>query len=198
MYDSGITIAALESQINGEADISTSISSSVYIRWVNIVQQLLYADLIEDFRYAIVTTSGDITLADIVVGDDEAAVSYDDIIKIYTSGGAELEKVSAITAASIPDKDYYYFDGEKAKLHCIDAYESVTVIYKARPALATSTDDEIYIPYEWTEMLAAKVRGEIYKLANEDNLAAKWLNDYNTQLESFKVWIAKRNARYGE
>jgi hypothetical protein len=46
-------------------------------------------------------------------------------------------------------------------------------------------------------MVAAKMRGEAYKIANEDGLAAKWLADYNAQLESFKVWAADRNHRYG-
>jgi hypothetical protein len=51
---------------------------------------------------------------------------------------------------------------------------------------------------EWLDLLAARMRGEAYKVANEDGLAGKWMNDYNMQLESFKIWAAKRNERYGE
>ena len=53
------------------------------------------------------------------------------------------------------------------------------------------------VPMEWLDLVGAKMRGEAYKIANEDGLSAKWLNDYNTQLEYLKIWAAKRNERYG-
>jgi hypothetical protein len=37
----------------------------------------------------------------------------------------------------------------------------------------------------------------MYKIANEDGLSAKWLSEYNVQLENFKVWAAERMTRYG-
>jgi hypothetical protein len=46
-------------------------------------------------------------------------------------------------------------------------------------------------------MLAARLRAEAYKIANEDGQAGKWMQDYNAQLETFGVWAARRNERYG-
>ena len=53
------------------------------------------------------------------------------------------------------------------------------------------------LPVEFIDLVKAKLRGEAYKLANEDNHAAKWLNDYNTLLETFKAWIADKSANFG-
>ena len=46
-------------------------------------------------------------------------------------------------------------------------------------------------------MLLSRLRGEIYKVSNEDALAAKWLADYNAELETFKVWAAQHGEVYG-
>ena len=197
MYDSGITIASLISQINSEADIATDIPDTTYLRLINAFQQLVYSEFIEDYRSATITSSGNITLSGITVGAGEAAVKYDDIIKVY-AGDNELTKSGVITSISIPDKDIYYSSGTNVIIVSTSVYDTVKVVYRARPAISAAVTDNVYVPYEWLELLAAKVRGEIYKIANEDNLAAKWLADYNTQLESFKAWAAKKNIRYGE
>ena len=77
--------------------------------------------------------------------------------------------------------------------------EKITVIYRVRPALKYA-DEESYInlPVEFVDMLAARLRAEAYKLANDDAQGAKWMMDYNTQLETLKVWASMRNVRYGE
>lgn len=197
MYNSGIEISSFINQIESEADIITSISDDFYIKWINIVQQTLYRELIELFGSVTVATDSDLELEDITVNEDEAPVEYDDILKIYI-GSDELVKSSVITAMTIPDKDIFYLDGNVVKIQYSMPYNEVTVIYRVRPKLVEETTEYISLPYEWIEMLAAKIRGELYKIANDDNMAAKWLADYNTQLESFKLWIAKRNIRYGE
>jgi len=197
MYDSGKTIASLIAEINSEADIAIDMPDTTYLRIINAFQQLIYSEFIEDYRSATITSSGNIALSGITVGTGEAAVKYDDIIKVY-AGDNELTKSGVITSISIPDKDIYYGSGTSVIIVSMSAYETVKVVYRARPAISAAVTDNVYVPYEWLELLAAKVRGEIYKIANEDNLAAKWLADYNTQLESFKAWAAKKNIRYGE
>jgi len=199
MYNSNVTISSLIEQIESEADVITRIEDEFYLKWVNIVQQTLYKELIEQYSHSEVETNGDLYLDDIEVTSEQAPVEYDDIVKIYIDG-EELTKASVITAFTIPDKDIYYYDSANSvvRIRCKTPYDKTNVVYRVRPKIAEETSEYIYLPYEWLEMLAAKIRGELYKIANDDVMAAKWLADYNTQLESFKVWIMKRNSRYGE
>lgn len=197
MYNSGVTILAFISRLNSETDIASPISNDVYTKWINVVQQILYGELIEQYKAYEITTVDDIELSDIIKPQNEAEVIYDDVYKVYVNG-EELTRADVTTALSIPDKEIYYYNGSVVKIHCNYAYENATVVYRVRPNISTETSEYIYLPYEWIEMLAAKIRGEAYKLANDDNMSAKWLADYNMQLESFKIWIAKRNKKYGE
>ena len=57
--------------------------------------------------------------------------------------------------------------------------------------------DNVMVPLEFIDLVKAKLRGEAYKLANEDVLSAKWLNDYNILLENFKMWISEKNSNFG-
>ena len=98
----------------------------------------------------------------------------------------------------------WYSDGKKLIIGkpYPDADE-IRIIYNARPALKRADNDafgneEIYIPPEFLPMLAARLRGEAYKLANEDALAAKWLSDYNAQLDDFKAFSAAHAPSFGE
>lgn len=199
MYNSNVAISSLIEQIESEADVITQIEDEFYLKWVNIVQQTLYKELIEQYSHSEVETNGDLYLDDIEVTLEQAPVEYDDIFKIYIDG-EELTKASVTTAFTIPDKDIYYYDSANSvvRIRCKMSYDKINVVYRVRPKIAEETSEYIYLPYEWLEMLAAKIRGELYKIANDDVMAAKWLADYNTQLESFKVWIMKRNSRYGE
>ena len=111
----------------------------------------------------------------------------------------EIERSGVIGATEFPEKDLYYtdYDGNLV-LNLADYADEITVIYRLRPILkAEGSSDIVAVPPEFLDLVAAKMRGEAYKIANEDGLAAKWLADYNAQLESFKVWAAGRNQRYG-
>lgn len=57
--------------------------------------------------------------------------------------------------------------------------------------------DAVPLPYEFVELVRCKLRGEAYKLINDDALAAKWIGEYNTLLENFKVYIASHGSMYG-
>jgi hypothetical protein len=57
--------------------------------------------------------------------------------------------------------------------------------------------ENIALPPEFIDLISSRVRGEIYKIVNEDGLSAKWLSDYNSQLENFKIWAMSRNLRFG-
>ena len=53
------------------------------------------------------------------------------------------------------------------------------------------------VPVEFIDLVKAKLRGEAYKLVNEGEIAAMWLNDYNILLETFKAWISEKAPNFG-
>ena len=198
MYDSGITVADFITEIKGETDISSVISDTKYERWLRAAVKVLYNEVILEQKIADITngTYGIIDLSEITPGPEEAEVTYDDILRIYADG-YELQKSSNIGAYEFQDKNLFYKISEASVgYHTIigDNPEKVTVIYTVRPS---DNCTNVMIPLEWIDMVGCKMRGEAYKLANDDVLSAKWINDYNTRLENFKLWCASRRNGFG-
>ena len=207
LYDSAVTTADFINGIKDEIDIASAVPDSAFVRWLNTVEQTVYTELIREMRSVHLTVDyvdGDtpsFSLSDIVPSDGEDPVIFDDILKVYVDG-IELDRVSLISGTTFDNLGMYYVDGGRVMVKTLVPASEVTVIHVVRPAKKAVENGElpretVKLPAEWLEIAASRLRGEAYKLANDDNLAAKWLNDYNTQLESLKVWAAKRNERYG-
>lgn len=199
MYDSGVTMSQLIASVSGEADISVAIPTDLYVRTINAVEQFLYTEILKEYRVWWFNVQEDsYELSNIGVPAGCAPVLYDDVIRVWADGD-ELEKSSAGGARDFPDKDLYYTDYDGNLVVQSKPFEKLTVLYRLRPALKTSTTNtaKIAVPPEFIELVASRMRGEAYKVANEDGLSAKWLAEYNAQVENFKVWAASRNARYG-
>lgn len=200
MYDSGMTAAELISAVKNEADISVGILDSVWIREINTVEQFVYTEILKEYA-SVKLSAGEtetIVFSEISVPNGAAELNYDDIVKVFADD-IELERSGIIGATEFPEKDLYYTDyNGNLVLNLADYADEITVVYRLRPKLKTvGSNDIVALPPEFLDMVAAKMRGEAYKIANEDGMAAKWLADYNAQLESFKVWAATRNQRYG-
>ena len=204
MYDSGIAARTLISNVSSEADITIPIDSESWYRWINAVEQFVYTEILNEYtsvtlNYAELTNDTINLNNDITTANGCAAPNFDDIIKIYADE-TELDRTSVISGLIFVDKPLYYTDySGNIKMNLTGYPENIVIIYRLRPELKSSvTDRNINVPIEFIDMLAARMRGEAYKIANEDNLSAKWLSDYNIQLESFKLWATRRNERYGE
>lgn len=191
MYDSGITANAFIGTVEEEADISYPIPKASWLRWITTVEQFVYSEVLDEHCYVVVPYSAEISLSSIGSG-----VTFDDIVAVYADG-AELDRAGVVSALVIPDRPMYWTDNNGTLRLCYDGADEVTVVYRLRPAVKSTGNEHVMLPVEWLDMVAARMRGEAYKIANEDGIAGKWLNDYNTQLESFKVWAQKRKERYG-
>lgn len=208
MYDSEVTAADLIAEIKGEIDIASIVPDSAFVRWLNTVEQTVYTELIREMRLvhiAVDYRNGEDTpsfyLSDITPGDGEGEVIFDDIVKSYVDG-IELDRVSLISGTVFDNLGMYYQNGDRIMVKTLVPASEVSVIYVVRPVKKAVENGElpgetVKLPAEWLEIAASRLRGEAYKLANDDNLAAKWLNDYNLYLEQFKVWL-KKNKVYGE
>lgn len=214
MFYSGITVRELINSIKDEADIAPVVNDDNYIHWINALEQMLYSEIIKEQNESVIVAElGTIKISDIEQnGTDEAPIRFEDIHAMYAhsddtidSKNVQLKKSTPATGDYLPN---CYFKLENNICFSQGFYDkelypngrAVRIIYFSRPKLKTKNTmeiDEIMLPAEFVELMKAKIRGEAYKLANEDALAAKWLNDYNVLLENFKIWISSKSPSFG-
>lgn len=205
MYRSGVKVSNFIESLKGEADISIEIPESAWYRWLNAVEQFAYTEILRDYVSAeldLETYPVDVIDLDwLPVPAEASAVCFDDIVKVYGENGTEIPKGGASSAYEFPEKNLFYGNAlGQLVLSTLEEQAKIGVVYRLRPVLKSELNGSLYdvaLPPEYLDMVAAKVRGEAYKIANEDQLAAKWLQDYNQQVENFKVWASSRNERYG-
>lgn len=201
MYHSGVTVGELIVEMQEEVDIAEVVPASAYYRWISSLEALLYSDvLLFDRQASLAAVDGFLDLSLLTVGEGERAVLFDDVRKVYLDG-EELTRSGRVGAYQFDEeKSIYYPDenGIRVSVYGEGGDETYDVIWRVIPAPKTGDGDEVMLPVEWLDMVMARLRGEAYKVANDDEQAAKWLGDYNTQLTSFREWAAVRGQRYGE
>ena len=207
MFYSGISAKSLIEELkNTEIDIALDIPDSTYVAWLNSLQQLLYTEVIKEQKKVILDTAiyqNPIRLS-ALEADGENTPRFEDIHAIYANFDKKIVqlKKSTLTSGTI-FYDTYYKENDHLGYKTREEPKSLTVIYIVKPALVTTTthgnvnDVNVMVPVEFIDLVKAKLRGEAYKLANEDNLAAKWLNDYNVLLDTFRAWIADKAPNFG-
>lgn len=199
MFDSGISAKDLVEELKTtEVDIALDIPDKTYGQWLDALQQLLYTDIIkEQKKITIASPASNPISLDGLEGAGENKIRFEDVYAVY-AGDVQLKRTNLTSGAIFPDT--YYKDnnclGYNTKL------TPITIVYLVKPALVTTShgnvsDTKIAVPVEFIDLVKAKLRGEAYKLVNEDNIAAKWLNDYNVLLETFKMWISARSPNFG-
>lgn len=199
MFDSGITASALIEQIKDEADIAIPIPDATYVLWLNALEQLLYTELIqEQGKIELDGVNGSVIGIDALnVPNGENAVRYEDIWCIYADS-TQLIKSTVTSGAIFPNT--YYKIGNDIGVNLIHQPEKVRITYFVKPTLKTTENIStlnVMMPVEFIDLAKAKLRGEAYKVANEGELAAMWINEYNVLLETFKVWLSGKRPEFG-
>ena len=197
MYKSSISLNDFAEEIQNELELSPFVSTSSIVRIVNSVEQLLYSEIINEIRKADVdVTDGRASLSGIEVSEGEDTVNAYDVIRVFDDR-RELAFATSDDAYVMNKKGAFgIFDGDSLSLYGVDA-DRITVFYKVRPVPKSVeydkiTPDVLNVPEKFTEMFASRLRGEFCKIAGDDGQAAKWLNDYNTYLEDFRIFASKR------
>lgn len=197
MFDSGITAKSLIDGIISEADIALSIQPPVYIDWLNATEQLLYTEVIKEQKSIELTYSTDeIAMSDLAV-QGENSKRFEDVYAVFADS---TQLIKSTLTSGVIFKDTYYKTDDKIGLNLSRTPEYIKIIYFVKPELKTISNYEIkkvMLPIEFIDLIKAKLRGEAYKYANEDNLAAKWLNDYNVLVETFKAWLSNKQPEFG-
>ena len=199
MFDSGIKASALIEQIENEADIAIPIAKESYVSWLNALEQLLYTELIqEQGKIELNGVNGSVIGIDTLnVPNGETAVRFEDIHAIYAD---QTQLIESTVASGVIFPDTYYKIGNDIGVNLKKEPEKVKIVYFVKPELKT-TDNistlNVMIPVEFIDLAKAKLRGEAYKVANEGELAAMWINDYNVLLETFKAWLSGKQPEFG-
>ena len=211
MFDSGVKVSKLIESLKNEVDIALDIPDETYLEWLNALQRLLYTEIIREQAVCEIP-SGEIT-PDIIVLSDLSGlfgdtVRFEDIYAVY-KGSVQLIKTTLTSGAVFSNCFYKTESGNMG--YKTDSVGNMRIIYCIKPEIIEMTtatveneaiavipsNVNVMLPYEFLDLVKAKLRGEAYKLANEDTLAAKWLNDYNILLETFKAWIDTKAPQFG-
>ena len=203
MFESGISVKNLIDELkNTEVDIALDIPNATYVTWFNSLQQLLYTEIIKEQK-KVTVSEWENNLVDIssIKGENENTPIFEDIHSVYTNDGTQLIKSTVASGVIFPNT--YFRITDKLGFNTREEPSELTIVYFVRPALVSVADNDeiedvtVKLPVEFIDLVKAKLRGEAYKLANEDAIAAKWLNDYNVFLETFKAWIATKATNFG-
>ena len=199
MFDSGISVKNLVEELKNEVDVALDIPNATYVTWLNSLQQLLYTEIIKEqggmfFDGAMLEAYKNPL--------DLGNLGFEDVVAIYVDG-VQLKKSSLASGCIFPNT-FYKLDENKVVFNIDkEPTEEFVIIYICKPLLIkVDSNDEIgegnvMLQIEFIDLAKSKLRGEAYKLANEFDIAANWLNDYNVLLESFKAWIADKAPAFG-
>lgn len=195
MFNSGKSVAELITELKGEVDVAYEIPTSTYLVWLNSVEQLCYSEIIKEQReVTIANPTHTILLTSLTVSEDEAPIRFEDIYAVYADD-VQLMKTTLASGRIFPDTFYKQMDDLGLNLPYMT--KELRVIYFVRPKIKTSEEGNVMMPIEFIDLVKAKMRGEAYKLMNEEELASKWLNDYNVSLEHFKAWCNNKASQFG-
>lgn len=200
MFHSGIYAAELIEDIKNEVDVALPIENRAYVQWLNSLEQTLYTEIIKEQHEVNIECPEDgiIDLSAIEVEYNQAAIRYEDVYTVFADDVQLIQ--STLTSGAIFDNTYCKRD-DKLLLNCDK--DNIRVIYYIRPALkgvdknGNVQSGEIMLPIEFIELVSTRLRGEAYRIMNENSLAANWLNEHNMILENFKVWIADKKPQFG-
>lgn len=195
MFDSGKAVRELIDELKDEVDIAIEIPDTTYLVWLNTVEQLCYSEIIKEQRETTkLYPTTPVEMSSLETSEDEAPIRFEDILTIYADN---IELIKSTVASGNIFTDTYYKVNNSIAFNVEYEVRELNVIYHARPKPKTSVTGNVMLPVEFIELAKAKLRGEAYKLANEDELSLKWLNDYNVLLEHFKVWCESKSSQFG-
>lgn len=199
MFDSNVKAETLIAEILNEADIAPEISEEALISHLCALEQLVYSEIIREQGKAEVSDfSGEVVqLSEVNVPDGERNLVFENIHAVFAND-TQLLKTTALCGTVFTD--VYFKIAGNLGLNLKNKPSTIRIVYFVAPAIKTPenySEYNVMIPVEFIELARAKLRAEAYKLANEDELCAKWLNDYNVLLEDFKMWIASKRPEFG-
>ncbi len=189
MFFAAITIGTLIDSVIDGMGLYTELDRSVYLDILNETLANLYRDVIDERAYARVKSiEGKIAYKAITVPIGQAAPGAIDIRGVLYQD-IPLQYLPPDKFALVVTADGNFYTLKEDGIHLIPTRSTIElqVLYTVRPQRFGAGDENAAVPFpnEYLSLLRAKLRGEAYKLANEDGFAAKWLGEYNHSLTAF-------------
>lgn len=201
MFDSGISLKELIADLKEEVDVAIPIPNKLYVQWANSLEYLLYTEVIKEQNEITVNAAeGPIEIEAIDMPDGESRVRFEDVHTVYAD---DVQLILSTVASGIIFPNTFYKKDNKIGVNVDVEPDVYRIVYFVKPKLKeTDNKDEVssgnvMLPIEFIELMKSKLRGEAYRIANEGDKAANWLNNYNVLLENFKAWIAQKNQPLG-
>lgn len=182
MFDSGMTVKDLFGQISSEADIAPDIKDEALVNLYNGLIVGLYRDIVRNEVYE------EFDLSENTVN---LGFSSGDIYRVFDSTSFEAEKVNPVYALTT-NRVCWFASGKEQIVVRNFPDDKCIVFHYEMPDTADTVEDEmnVPVPIDFIDMVKAKIRGDMYNLSNDDDLAAKWYGVYNARLEDFKMFVA--------
>lgn len=137
---------------------------------------------------------GVIKLSTLSLPADNASLRAEDILRIR-KGLSQIHYLPPHRFLLVKSEDGNFYTVRDQSLIFTPTYtgHALHLIYRCRPRSYSERDEGrvLPVPDEYVTLLRAKLRGEAFKLANEDALAAKWLGEYNAILPAFAAYCER-------
>lgn len=196
MYRASVTCRALLDEVSGSLGLFTPPTRAHLRTLLNGFFSRLYTEVVREIATTDATvTDGAVSVFSLSHPEGTAAIRPEDVC--YVQAG--LRQLHYLTPAEFPlftaeDGRFYTLDGDALRVTLPeDETASLTVCYFTRPAAVTETNEStcsVPLPDEFLPLITSRLRGECYREAGEDEMAAKWLGDYNAILAEFREAVA--------
>lgn len=204
MFASNMKVSELLEAVRNSTDISIDVTDGEMLVWLNAMEQMLYSELIKEQHLTEIDGAApdDIITFDSLARDEgEADIEERDIV-VVAADNTELDRISGGVGVIWHSNERPSWYPVKTGIQLCLKYvpDTVYVAHVVRPepyTVAAKETDDVRMVAEFVPMYLARLRGEMYKLANEQGLSAQWIGEYNTELENFKVWNASHDAHFG-
>ncbi len=200
IFTSNTTAKELLDSVIGELGLYEPPARIRFIEVLDEAMTRLYSEVIRHReRVSVTAANGEITYAALALAAGHPVHGEDISAVAVAATGEPLARIPLSAEALLPtggegyalrDDRLLLYPRTRAGLY------SVTCLYRPTPITAESEGRiSLRMASEYFPLLRAKLRGEGYKLAGEDTLAAKWLGEYNLLLAEFSRYVAEGKAR---
>ena len=199
MLHASITVGKLLEQVEKDMGLYEEIDRAVYLDALNECLCRLYGEVIDERVSAFcVSNEGKIAYGDIPIAAGQDGVRAGDIRSVrYAEKPLQYLPPDKFDTVKSADGDFYTLRREGIYLTPTRSTTKLYVTYTVRPQRFGTGDVNGAVPFpnEYLFVLRAKLRGEAYKLVNEDALAAKWLAEYNEGVAAFAAAYGTKGGR---